>query len=36
MTHEAIIDMGVRRGFLDEEMEAALISLSVEEFKTRI
>jgi hypothetical protein len=36
MPQQDIIALGVRRGFLDEEMDAALITLRVEEFKRSI
>lgn len=36
MSRDEIVALGVRRGFLDEEMDGALISLTVEEFKKTI
>jgi hypothetical protein len=36
MPQQDIIALGVSRGFLDEEMDAALITLRVEEFKRSI
>jgi len=36
MPQQDIIALGVGRGFLDEEMDAALITLRVEEFKRSI
>jgi len=36
MPEEQIIALGVRRGFLDEEMDAAIISMRVEDFKRSI
>jgi|GEM_PF-5079878 hypothetical protein len=36
MPKQDIIALGVSRGFLDEEMDAALITLRVEEFKRSI
>jgi len=36
MPQQDIIATGVRRGFLDEEMDAALITLRVEDFRRKI
>ncbi len=36
MTRPEIIALGVQWGFLDEEMDAALITLRVEDFKRSI
>jgi hypothetical protein len=36
MPQQDIIALGVGRGFLDEEMDAALITLRVEDFKRSI
>jgi hypothetical protein len=36
MQREAIIQFGTRRGFLDEEMDAALIGIDVQDFRYKI